>query len=128
MMMTTMPAKRKMRKRASLVLLAGLAMLLAVGVSRTQIVAQVVLEYTFLTLFGVAAGALIGIGATILFVPFFRFAGENGVIPLPPLVPVIDWQGIQILTVTFSVVIIVVELITITLSIRNRIGQLLKGV
>jgi putative ABC transport system permease protein len=105
-----------------------LAMLLAVGVSRTQIIAQVVLEYTFLTLFGVAAGGLIGVGATYLFVPFFRFAGENGIIPLPPLLPVIDWQGIQILTITFSVVIVAAELVTITLSIRNRIGQLLKGV
>jgi ABC-type antimicrobial peptide transport system permease subunit len=105
-----------------------LAMLLAVGVSRSQVVAQVVLEYTFLSLFGVGAGAFIGITASNLFVPFFRFTGEKGVIPLPPLLPVIAWPGISTLTLIFTVVIVVAEVVTITLSIRDRIGQLLKDV
>lgn len=105
-----------------------LAMQLAIGVSRRQVVAQVVLEYTFLALFGVVAGAVIGITACNLFVPFFRFTGERGVIPLPPLLPIINWPGIQTLTIIFTAVIVIAEVITVALSIRDRIGQLLKGV
>lgn len=105
-----------------------LAMLLAVGVSRSQVIAQVVLEYTFLCLFGVAAGAAIGITASNLFVPFFRFTGEKGGIPLPPLLPIIAWPEIVTLTLIFTVLIVVAEVVTITLSLRDRIGQLLKDV
>ena len=105
-----------------------LAMLLAVGVSRSQVIAQVVMEYTFLSLFGVSAGAFIGITASNLFVPFFRFTGEKGGIPLPPLLPIIAWPGIETLTIIFTAVIVIAEVTTITLSLRGRIGQLLKGV
>ena len=106
-----------------------LAMLLAVGVSRMQVIVQVVLEYAFLSLFGVVAGAGIGIYASLLFVPFFRFTGAKGVaLPMPPLLPIIAWPGIQTLTVAFTVIVVVAELVTITLSIRERIGQLLKGI
>ncbi len=106
-----------------------LAMLLAVGVSRSQVIAQVVMEYAFLSLFGVAAGAAIGVVATNLFVPFFRFTGGNGTaFPLPPLIPLIAWPGIESLTLIFTVIVVLAELVTITLSIRERIGQLLKSV
>jgi ABC-type antimicrobial peptide transport system permease subunit len=106
-----------------------LAMLLAVGVSRMQVIAQVVMEYAFLSIFGVAAGAAIGIYASLMFVPFFRFTGAAGVaIPLPPLIPLIAWPGVQTLTLVFTIVVVVAELVTISLSIRDRIGQLLNGV
>ncbi len=106
-----------------------LAMLLAVGVSRMQVIAQVVMEYAFLSIFGVAAGAAIGIYASLMFVPFFRFTGVAGAaIPLPPLIPLIAWPGVQTLTLVFTIVVVVAELVTISLSIRDRIGQLLNGV
>ena len=106
-----------------------LAMLLAVGVSRAQVISQVVMEYAFLSLFGVVAGAAIGIYASLMFVPFFRFSGVKGApIPLPPLIPIIAWPGIQTLTIAFTIIVVVAEVVTITLSIRERIGQLLKGV
>ena len=105
-----------------------LARQLAIGVSRRQVVSQVVLEYAFLALFGVVAGATIGVTACNLFVPFFSFTGEGGVIPLPPLLPIINWPGIQTLVIIFTIVIVVAEVATVAFSIRDRIGQLLKGV
>jgi putative ABC transport system permease protein len=103
-----------------------LAMLLSMGVERGQMIAQVILEYSFLSVFGVAAGAGIGVAATLLFVPFFRFTGEKGVIPLPPLIPIIAWDQVYLLIGIFTAVVVVAETITITLSIRQRIAQLLK--
>ena len=40
-------------------------------------------------------GALIGNAASELFIPFFRFTGEQGV-PLPPLLPVFAEQQVLI--------------------------------
>jgi ABC-type antimicrobial peptide transport system permease subunit len=103
-----------------------LAMLLSMGIERGQMIAQVILEYAFLAVFGVAAGAGIGVAATLLFVPFFRFTGEKGVVPLPPLIPIIAWNQVYLLIGIFTAVVVLAEIITITLSIRQRIAQLLK--
>ena len=103
-----------------------LAMLLSMGIERGQMMAQVVLEYAFLSIFGVTAGAGIGVATSLLFVPFFRFTGEKGAIPLPPLLPIIAWPQVYLLTGIFTAIVVVAQIITITLSIRQRIAQLLK--
>jgi putative ABC transport system permease protein len=103
-----------------------LAMLLSMGVERGQMITQVIMEYAFLSVFGVAAGAGIGVAASVLFVPFFRFTGEKGVIPLPPLIPIIAWDQVYLLIGIFTAVVVLAEILTITLSIRQRIAQLLK--
>ena len=97
----------------------------AVGVSRRQIMAQLILEYTFLVLFGVLAGALIGNFASELFVPFFRFTGEQGV-PLPPLLPIIADQQVLKLVVVFTGTIILAELVTVALAFRQQLGKILR--
>jgi putative ABC transport system permease protein len=103
-----------------------LAMLLAMGVSRAQIISQVIMEYAFLAIFGVSAGALIGILASELFVPFFRYSNDKGVVPLPPLIPIIAWPQVWNLTIVFTAITVVAENVTITLSIRQQLAQLLK--
>jgi len=104
-----------------------LAVLNAVGLSRNQIMIQVVMEYAFLALFGAVAGALIGLFASELFVPFFRFTGEQG-IPLPPLVPIIANDQLRRLSLTFGIMIVVVEVITIASFLHQRLVQILKRV
>lgn len=99
------------------------AVLNAVGLLRRQIVAQVVMEYAFLAFFGSLAGALIGIYASRLFVPFFRFTGEQGT-PLPPLLPVIAETQMQTLAFVFAVVIVLAEVITLTWAIRRRLVRI----
>jgi hypothetical protein len=95
----------------------------AVGLLHRQIVAQVVMEYTFLAAFGALSGALIGIFTSRLFVPFFRFTGESG-IPLPPLIPLMDDQSVLNLSIIFSLIIILAEVLTITSALRRRLERI----
>jgi putative ABC transport system permease protein len=104
-----------------------LAVLNAVGLSRSQIMAQVILEYVFLALFGATAGAIIGTVSANLFVPFFRFTGEKGV-PLPPLIPVIANSQLQTLSLVFGIIVVVIEVISIASILSRRLAQILKRV
>lgn len=104
-----------------------LAVLNAVGLSRQQIMTQVVIEYAFLALFGVVAGVIIGLVASELFVPFFRYTGEKGV-PLPPLIPIIASGQLRTLSLIFGASVVGVEVITITSLLHNRLVQILKRV
>ena len=97
----------------------------AVGVSRRQIMAQIILEYAFLILFGVSLGTLIGKLASQLFIPFFRFTGERG-IPLPPLLPLFADQQVLILVAAFTATIILAELATIAFAFRQQLGKILR--
>ena len=104
-----------------------LAVLNAVGLSRQQIMTQVVMEYAFLALFGALAGALIGLFAAQLFVPFFRFTGAKG-IPLPPLIPIIAGGQLRSLAMIFGFTIVGVEVVTIASVLNKRLVQILKRV
>lgn len=97
----------------------------AVGVSRRQIMTQLILEYAFLVLFGVLVGAAIGNIASQLFIPFFRFTGEKG-IPLPPLLPVIANQQVFNLVIGFTTTIVLAELATIAFAFRQQLGKILR--
>jgi len=101
------------------------AVLHAVGLLRRQIVVQVIMEYAFLSVFGALTGALIGMVASELFVPFFRFTGEHGV-PLPPLLPIIARHGVRNLVLGFSLVVVLTEVTTIASAIHRRLTAMLK--
>jgi putative ABC transport system permease protein len=101
------------------------AMMHAVGLSRGQIMAQVVMEYTFLAVFGALSGALIGLLASRLFVPFFRYTGEQGV-PLPPLLPIIAEQAVTNLAFAFAAVVILAEIVTIMSALYRQLMTTLK--
>jgi putative ABC transport system permease protein len=104
-----------------------LAVLNAVGLSRGQIMTHVVMEYAFLALFGAVAGALIGLLASELFVPFFRYTGEKGV-PLPPLMPIIAGEQLRTLSLAFGATIIGIEVVTIASLLHQKLVQILKRV
>lgn len=104
-----------------------LAVLNAVGLSRQQLMTQVVMEYAFLALFGAVAGALIGLAASELFVPFFRFTGEQGM-PLPPLLPIVASDQLRNLSLIFGITIVGVEVISMASILHNRLVQILKRV
>jgi len=99
----------------------------AIGLLRTQISGQVVMEYAFLTAYGSIAGTLIGRYASELFVPLFQFTGEEGV-PLPPLIPVIAEDQVRGLIIAFVTLIIGLEVLVITRALSKRSFSLLKGV
>jgi ABC-type antimicrobial peptide transport system permease subunit len=95
----------------------------AVGLLHRQIVTQVVMEYTFLAAFGAVAGAIIGMFASRLFVPFFRYTGEKG-IPLPPLIPLTADQAMRNLAIIFTIIIVLAEVTTITSALRRRLVRI----
>jgi putative ABC transport system permease protein len=95
----------------------------ALGLLHRQIVTQVVMEYTFLATFGALAGAFIGMFASRLFVPFFRYTGERG-IPLPPLIPLIANQSMFKLAIIFTVIIVFAEIFTITSALRRKLERI----
>jgi putative ABC transport system permease protein len=95
----------------------------AVGLLHREIVTQVVMEYTFLAAFGALAGALIGLLASQLFVPYFRVTGEKG-IPLPPLIPLTSDQSMANLAILFTVIILVAEVSTITSALRRKLVRI----
>jgi ABC-type antimicrobial peptide transport system permease subunit len=101
------------------------AVLHAVGMAKRKIMAQVTIENTFLALFGAVAGAYIGISATRLFIPFFRYTGERGV-PLPPLLPIIAGDAVKWLVLIFTVTIIAAQLITIATAFRTQLARIIK--
>jgi len=74
----------------------------------------------------VAAGALVGMAAARLFIPFFRYTGGKGV-PLPPLLPIIAQDQVLRLTVIFTLIVVAAEVLTISASIRQRLAQVLRA-
>ena len=99
----------------------------AIGLLRSQITGQVVLEYAFLTAFGAITGGLIGSFASRLFVPMFRITGEQKV-PLPPLIPIIAIDQVRSLVTVFVGLIVVLEVLVITQALSKRAFSMLKGV
>ena len=96
----------------------------AIGLFRRQILAQVLLEYFFLTAYGAAAGALVGAVTSRLFAPFFRITGAQE-IALPPLIPVIAQDQIMHLAMAFGGVMIVLELAVIASALYRRFFNML---
>lgn len=103
------------------------AILNAIGLERRQIIQQVITEYAFLTLFGTAAGSLIGIGVARLVVPFFRYTGEANV-PLPPIVPVVQTNQMILLAAVFTLVILAAEVGTIMTIFYQQLARLIKSI
>jgi putative ABC transport system permease protein len=95
----------------------------SIGLLHKQIVTQVVMEYTFLAVFGALSGAVIGMFTARLFVPFFRVTGEKG-ITLPPLIPLTADQSMANLAVIFTVIIVAAEVFTITSALRRRLVRI----
>ncbi|NOZ29205.1 MAG: ABC transporter permease [Chloroflexi bacterium] len=96
------------------------AVLRAVGLTRRQVVGQIILEYGILTVYGAAAGAMIGAVSSQLFSPFFRITGEKGV-PLPPLIPIIAQDRITYLAVAFAGFMVLLELGVLVAALYRRL-------
>jgi putative ABC transport system permease protein len=103
-----------------------LAVLRAIGLDLWQIAIQITMEYTLLTVCGVAVGAFIGAVASTFFAPFFTVTGEEGV-PLPPLMPIIDQQHIACLTGIFAIVMVLLGVIAIARTFSRRNFDMLRA-
>ena len=97
----------------------------ALGLGQRRLLVQIGLEYAVLTLYGTAAGTLIGIAAAVLFTPFFRITGQAP-LPLPPLIPEIAWTEIFLLSLAFAAGMILIESLLVGRSLRRRIFDTLR--
>jgi len=97
----------------------------AIGLWRSQVIIQVVLEYTMLTAYGAIMGAMIGLYTSQLFAPFFRIPERSG-LPLPPLLPIIAEDATITLGVTFAALMILCELFVMTRALTARVFAALR--
>ena len=97
----------------------------AIGLLRSQIMGQVVLEYATLTAYGAIAGALIGKFTSDLFIPFFRITGQAGA-PLPPLIPIIAQEQVVSLVSVFVSFIVLLEVLVIARALSDKAFTMLK--
>ncbi|MEZ4680135.1 MAG: FtsX-like permease family protein [Caldilineaceae bacterium] len=97
----------------------------AIGLWRTQVIVQVIIEYGILTAYGAIVGATIGLNTSQIFAPFFRIPEANG-IPLPPLLPIIAEDATTTLGVTFALLMILCELFVITRALTSRVFAALR--
>jgi putative ABC transport system permease protein len=100
--------------------------LYAIGLQRRQILAQVLMEYLFLTAYGAAAGALIGSQVSRFFAPFFRVTGAQELV-LPPLIPVIARDSIRDMAIAFALIMILMELGIIGSALYRRFFRQAMG-
>ena len=97
----------------------------AVGMMHRQVIAQIVMEYAFITAYGALAGLWIGTLTAELFVPFFRIT-EQANAPLPTLIPVIARDEIMPLAAVFALAMIIVEALLILHAMRGQLFDALR--
>ena len=97
----------------------------AIGALRRQLIVQLAVEYTALVIYGVAAGAAIGVCVSILFTPFFRSAADAKAI-LPPMLPVIAQGEIAQLTIIFIAVMVFVIVAATAQATQRRIFEVMR--
>ncbi|MGC9348054.1 MAG: FtsX-like permease family protein [Anaerolineae bacterium] len=101
------------------------AILRAVGMEQRQLMGQVAIEYSVLTLYSALLGTLIGLLTSRLFIPFFRFTGEQSV-PRPPLVPIIAWSEVAPLALGFTAAMILVQIGVVLFAVARGVLRVLR--
>jgi putative ABC transport system permease protein len=97
----------------------------AVGLSLSQLVGQITLEYAVLTICGAVGGALIGALASGLFVPFFQ-AADDGILRPPTMIPFVDWLGIGRICAAFAIVLVFAQATVIAAALRRGVFRALR--
>jgi ABC-type antimicrobial peptide transport system permease subunit len=97
----------------------------AVGLSLSQIISQVAIEYLVLMVYSVAGGAGIGIWASRLFIPFFQ-ATDRSVLNPPMLLPLVAWNEIGRISAVFVGVLIAVQVAVMAAALRRGVFQALR--
>jgi putative ABC transport system permease protein len=97
----------------------------AVGISLSQVISQVAIEYLVLMVYSVIGGAAIGIWASRLFIPFFQAADKNILNP-PRLISLVAWDDIVRISAAFTVALVVAQIAVISAALRRGVFQALR--
>jgi ABC-type antimicrobial peptide transport system permease subunit len=101
------------------------SILRALGLTRSQIVLQVAVEYAIVMAFGVIGGTAIGVWAGQWFIPFFQ-AAEGVALRPPPMVPIIAWREIGLICIAFASVLVLAQVILLLAALRKGVFQSLR--
>jgi len=97
----------------------------ALGLRRFEVVAVVSIEYLVTLVYGIVTGTLGGILASQLYVPIFRLT-DSVEVPVPPYLPLVDWNGTALITGGLALVLVVVEAIILVRVARTRVFEVLR--
>lgn len=101
------------------------AVLRAVGIERRQVIGQIALEYAALIAYGVAVGIGIGGVAAQRLAPYFRIAAGQKA-PLPPLIPIVDYDRMATLAIAFAATMIALEIVIIAIGLYRRLFEMMR--
>jgi putative ABC transport system permease protein len=102
-----------------------LGILQALGLSVQQLVGYLALEQLLLMGMAIVLGAVVGLGASYLYVPFLQLGAAPGA-PVPPFWVEIGWAEAGGLSLAFGVVLFLTILGTITYLVRLKVFQAVK--
>ena len=101
------------------------AILQAIGVGRGSLIAGLSIEYLMTLLYSVLAGLALGIVSARLYVPFFQLT-DKAEIPVPPYLPLIDWQRSLWMAATLAIALLLVEAAVVIGLSRSRLFETLR--
>jgi putative ABC transport system permease protein len=102
-----------------------LGMLRAIGLSTRQLGALLGFEQALIIGIGMLAGTLIGVTASVLFIPFLQVRG--GPHPqTPPFLVRIAWDQIGVIYLVFGAMLVLAVLVTLLLLRRMKLFQAVK--
>jgi putative ABC transport system permease protein len=97
----------------------------ALGIKRGEVVAVISLEYLVTLLYGIIAGIAFGIWGARLYVPFFRVT-DSTALPVPPFIPLLDWQRAIWMALSMGFVLLLIEAIILVRVVRTRVFEVLR--
>jgi putative ABC transport system permease protein len=100
---------------------AQLGSLRAMGLGAFSMRIYVILLQGMIAASGILSGTAIGVGTTLLFLPYYDFSGG-----LPPYQVRVDWDNITIVYVMFAGVLLLVTVMLSLLLSRQQLSNLVK--
>jgi putative ABC transport system permease protein len=97
----------------------------AIGLRRSEVMKVVSVEYLLTLLYSLVAGTAGGILASRLYVPLLRLT-DSPAVPIPPFVPLVDWQRALLMATSIGLGLVVVEAILLVRIARTRVFEVLR--
>jgi len=102
-----------------------LGMLRAIGLSTRQLGTLLAYEQVLIVGVGMLAGTLVGVSASVLFIPFLQVRGGEHP-QTPPFLVQIAWDQIQIIYLVFGALLALAVLVTLALLRRMQLFEAIK--
>ncbi len=101
------------------------AMLRAIGMHSREIIGIVASEYLLVLAYGVAAGIILGVISSQLYVPFFPLT-QNPTQQIPPFLPVVDWGSAGWMAASVTIALVVIGGTILIRVVQQQLFQVLR--